>query len=237
MFLRFYSCSSPMASQYDGTPLQASSTLKDDFGGGMRFIRDIMDFQAIVGGVMSVLHPAQYCIMRAALIRAANPGKKNPDGKPVSPVHAIQDVDGLRRILRYWASGFTGLSVISQRESPFHRDGQSPMGMFDLLATIGRTIDPNLRAELPGIGIRFQYNPGTLLSVLSKSVRHGVSASTEERYCLAFFMRERVLRQLGYDQHPWMSDELFLAWLERDDPEKMERIIHLERGGEWKPLI
>ena len=186
---------------------------------------------------MSVLHPAQYCIMRAALVRAANPEKVDPAGKPVPPVHPIQDLDGLRNLLRFWASGFTGLSIISQRESPFHRDGQSPAGMFDLLATIGRTFDPDIRAELPGIGIRFHYNPGTLLSVLSKSVRHGVSMSTQERYCFAFFMRERVLRQLGYQKHPWMSDELFLEWLEREEHEKMEILIHLERGGEWKPLI
>ncbi|EDR02934.1 uncharacterized protein LACBIDRAFT_331944 [Laccaria bicolor S238N-H82] len=144
---------------YDGTPFQASSTLKDGFGGGLWFLHNIIDFQALMGGVMSVLHPAQYCIMQAAFIRAANTGSVNPDRRPPSPIH------------------------------------------------------PDLQVELPGIGIRFHYNLGTLLSVLSKSVRHGVSKSTEERYCFSFFVREWVLHQLRYEEHLWMLDEMFLAWL------------------------
>ena len=153
--------------------------------------------------------------MRGALIQAVDPHLK------ISPGETIQDWSLYREILGNWASGFTGLSVISQRETPFHRDGRSPSTMFDVLATVGKTVDPDIRAELPGIGIRFHYNPGTMLLILSKAIRHGVSISKEERCCLACFVQERVLYQLGSCEEAWMGDELFTAWLELPEYQKV----------------
>lgn len=208
----------------------ASKPLKYNSTGSKRFLRDILDFQALIGGIICALHPVQYSIMRGALIRAADPHLK------ISPGETIEDWSLYREILGTWASGFTGLSVISQRETPFHRDGRSPRTMFDVLATVGKTIDPAIRAELPGIGIRFHYNPGTMLLILSKAIRHGVSVSKEERCCLAFFVRERVLYQLGSREEAWMGDELFTAWLELPEYQKVRRLIDIERGKSWEPI-
>jgi len=217
--------------QYDGTSLGASRPLKYNSAGAKRFLRDILEFQALIGGIICALHPAQYCIMRGALIRAGHPQLKIAEGQ------TIEDWTLYREILGNWASGFTGLSVISQRETPFHRDGRSPCAMFDVLATFGRTIDPDIRAEFPGIGIRFHYNPGTMLLVLSKAIRHGVSVSKEERCCFAFFVRERILHQLGSrGEEVWMGDELFMAWLELEEFHKVRRLIAIERGNAWEPI-
>ena len=209
----------------------ASGPLKNNSAGSKRFLREILDFQALIGGIVFALHPAQYSIMRGALIRAADPNLKIAEGQ------TIEDWTLYREILHTWASGFTGLSVISQRETPFHRDGRSPCNMFDVLATFGKTIDPDIRVELPGIGIRFHYNPGTLLLVLSKTIRHGVSVSKEERWCFAFFLRERILYQLGSrEEEGWMGDELFVAWLELEEYHKVRRLIAIERGKAWEPI-
>ena len=190
-----------------------------------------MEFQALIGGIICALHPAQYSIMRGALIRAGDPNLSIAEGQ------TIEDWTLYREILGTWASGFTGLSVISQRETPFHRDGRSPNTMFDVLATFGKTVDPDIRAELPGIGIRFHYNPGTLLLVLSEPIRHGVSVSKEERWCFAFFVRERILHQLGsQEEDAWMGDELFFAWLELEEYHKIRRLIAIERGRAWNQL-
>ena len=80
--------------------------------------------------------------MRGALIQAVDPHLK------ISPGETIQDWSLYREILGNWASDFTGLSVISQRETPFHRDGQSPSTMFDVLATVGKTMDPDIRNSI-----------------------------------------------------------------------------------------
>ena len=151
----------------------ASGPLKNNSAGSKHFLWEILDFQALIGGIVFALHPAQYSIMRGALICTGDPNLKIAEGQ------TIED----------W-TGFTGLSVISQRETPFHRDGRSPCNMLDVLATFGKTTDPDIHAELPWIGIQFHYNPGTLLLVLSKMIRHGVSVFKEERWCFAFFLRE-----------------------------------------------
>ncbi|EDQ98119.1 uncharacterized protein LACBIDRAFT_336255 [Laccaria bicolor S238N-H82] len=158
---------------YDRTSLGASAALKKNSAGSKRFLRDILEFQALIGGIIFVLHPAQYAIMRGALVRAASPSLQ------IAPGETIEDWELYQEIIGTWASCFTGLSIISQREAPFHRDGRSPPTMFDVLATFGKVVDPDIRAELPGIGIRFHYNPGTILAVLSKAIRHGVSISKE----------------------------------------------------------
>ena len=97
-------------------------------------------------------------------------------------------------------------------------------------------MDPAIRVELPGIGIRFHYNPGSMLLILSKAIRHGVSVSKEERCCLAFFVRERILCQLGSREEAWMGDELFTAWLELEEYQKVRRFIDIERGKSWEPI-
>lgn len=108
--------------------------------------------------------------------------------------------------------------------------------MFDVLATFGMDVDPDIRAELPGIGIRFHYNPGTILAVLSKPIRHGVSVSREARWCFAFFVRERTLYQLGNRQEAWMEDDLFTRWLQLEEYQKVRRFIDIEQGKSWEPI-
>jgi hypothetical protein len=168
--------------------------------------------------------------MRGALIRAADPHLK------ISPGETIEDWSLYREILGSWASGFTGFSVISQRETPSHRDGRSPSTMYDVLATFGKMIDPGIQVELLGIGIQFHYNPGSMLLILSKAIRHGVSVSEEDRCCLAFFVREQILYQLGSREEAWMGDELFTAWLELEEFQKVRRFIDIEQGKFWEPI-
>jgi len=76
-----------------------------------------------------------------------------------------------------------------------------------------------------------------MLLVLSKAIRHGVSVSKEERCCFAFFVRERILHQLGSQgEEVWMGDELFMAWLELEEFHKVRRLIAIERGNAWEPI-
>jgi hypothetical protein len=84
--------------------------LNDNLGSAQRFLREILDFQALMGGVMSVLHPAQYSIMRATLVHTVNSVRSQ--AKPAPPSHSIEDIKGLQNLLQFWGSGFMGLSII-----------------------------------------------------------------------------------------------------------------------------
>ena len=34
----------------------------------------------------------------------------------------------------------------------------------------------------------------------------------------------------------WMGDELFMAWLELEEFQKVRRLIAIERGNAWEPI-
>ena len=58
-----------------------------------------------------------------------------------------------------------------------------------------------------------------------------------KRWCFAFFIRERILHQLGsQEEDAWMGDELFFAWLELEEYHKIRRLIAIERGRAWEPI-
>ena len=152
--------------------MEPSAALKKDNGPGERFLREIIEFQGVIGGIMSVIHPEQHFEGRGAFLsRLHSKAKGTADEACLG-------------------TGFTGLSVISERETLLHHDGQNADWMYDILVNIAADVDPDIQAELPGIGIRFRYNSGTVLSILGKAIRHGVSKTNIDRYCLAFFMRQ-----------------------------------------------
>ena len=174
---------------------------------------------------MSVIHPEQHFEGRGAFISRLN-GKAKGTAEQAS----------FERLMKVWGTGFTGLSVISERETPFHRDGQNADWMYDLLVNIAAEPDPDIRVELPGIGIRFRYHSGMVLLILGKAVRHGVSKTDVDRYCLAFFMRERVSERLGFPHQVMMSEKLFKKWLYLEEPERVKAMLRIQKGGLLLPL-
>jgi len=113
----------------------------------------------------------------------------------------MQDLEDLQEALELWTSIFNGVQIISNRETPIHRDFQSRPEWYDLLVTVGPYKDTVF--ELPGIGIRFAYNSGTVIGLSGKVLRHGVTETEGERICLAYYMRENVQRRLGTNLASW----------------------------------
>lgn len=174
---------------------------------------------------MSVIQPEQHYESHGSLLQCLRPAaSKTPDK------------DRFKRLMKVWGTGFTGLSVISERETPLHHDGQNADWMYDLLVNISDHLDPDIQAELPGIGIRFRYNSGTVLAIQSKVIRHGVSLSNVDRYSLAFFMRAQVSEWLGFAHEVMMSEKLFWKWLSLNEPERVDVMLLIQRGGLLLPL-
>ena len=67
---------------------------------------------ALVGGILSLIHPQQYVIGRMALLKVV----ERPD--------CVSYLSDVKNILRFWASPFTAASVVVNRQTPVHRDIQ-----------------------------------------------------------------------------------------------------------------
>jgi hypothetical protein len=149
---------------------------------------------ALVGGILSLIHPQQYVIGHMALLKVV----ERPD--------CVSYLSDVKNILRFWASPFTAASVVVNRQTPVHRDIQGQHPWMDMLLTYG----PNqgARMELCSLGVRLSYEPGTMVAICGKVVPHGVSDCVGERACIAYYMRDMVHARLQIPAGTWMNTYL-----------------------------
>jgi hypothetical protein len=113
----------------------------------------------------------------------------------------------LSDVVELWYCIFNGASVISNRETPMHRDNFSRCQWYDLLTTVGPYQEAIL--ELPGVGLRFKYASGTVVGLCGRILRHGVSDADGERICVAHYMRENVQRRLNTEMAGWNTWDFY----------------------------
>ncbi|EAU90730.2 hypothetical protein CC1G_03999 [Coprinopsis cinerea okayama7 len=154
------------------TPLKSKS--------GIKFVDEMEESLALVGAILSVVHPELYEI-----------GCHVMNEMRVADESQVKYPEQVHRVLKTWASPFTALSLIINRETIQHRDTSGPRYGMDILVTGGRY--ENGRFETPGLGLRWAYDPGTLVALLGKILLHGVAPVNGERWCLAHFWRERLV--------------------------------------------
>ncbi|KAF8833841.1 hypothetical protein BDN67DRAFT_916160 [Paxillus ammoniavirescens] len=75
-------------------------------------------------------------------------------------------------LLECWPSVFSTSSVIVNHETPFHRDHNSRVQWFDLLASIG--CYPGSVFDMTTLGTACYYPPGSVIGISGNLVRHGV---------------------------------------------------------------
>jgi hypothetical protein len=92
---------------------------------------------ALCSGLFAILHPEQDSLGRKAL--------------SLLGATTIQDPDNLAGAIENWPAPFSGISVISNRETPIHQDTGGQCAWYDLLVTVGEY--NNGRFELPGVDI------------------------------------------------------------------------------------
>jgi hypothetical protein len=151
------------------------------------FLHSIARPAAIASAALCLMHPEQY-----------SEGLKN--------MSALQDraLSGelpIWHILEHWASVFTALSLISNRETPYHRDPLSRAQWFDILTSTG--CYPSVRMSLPSLGMEVEYAPGVMLGMSGRMVRHGVRRVDGDRICVAWYMRESVHKYTGIERGEW----------------------------------
>jgi hypothetical protein len=155
---------------------------------GLAWVQSMERTTAFLGAVLAVAHPATFQTGMECVKAIGN-------SKKVAKTETLKDLMGV------WSSPFTTTSLMSNRDSPLHRDvGASPTCM-DLLVSVGSY--PSGEFHVPGLGLRLWYRPGTVIGLLGRMVRHGAVAFGG-RLCFAQYLRERVLQALEIPAPDWV---------------------------------
>lgn len=145
----------------------------------------ISESNAIVSAILAVIHPRLHEAGWQTIKRL----RDTPEIEP-------QDV------LSRWASAFSGVSVISNRRTPAHRDDGSRYNWYDILATLGSY--RNCKLKLPGLEFEMDYGPGTVVGVAGKVLQHEVSGFEGDRVCYAYWMKNNVHEWAKVPASEWM---------------------------------
>jgi hypothetical protein len=143
---------------------------------------------------MSIVHPELYAVGIKCL-KAINEGG-----------HSIYKGEVLAAVLKLWSSPFTAMTVISNRDTPYHRDNGSAHEWLDIMVALGEY--ENGRIEFPGLGMRFKYDPGTVVAFTGRVLRHGANCPGD-RACIVHHMKERVVEELGITKPSWANQSLY----------------------------
>ena len=154
---------------------------------------------ALIGGIMSIVHPELYAVGIKCL-KAINEGR-----------HSIYKGKALAVVLKLWSSPFTAMTVISNRDTPYHRDNGSAHEWLDIMVALGEY--ENGQIEFPGLGMRFKYDPGTVVAFTGRVLRHGANCPGD-RACIVHHMKERVVEELGITKPSWANQSLYSRNLE-----------------------
>ncbi|KAG2351373.1 hypothetical protein BDR07DRAFT_1319906 [Suillus spraguei] len=144
---------------------------------GDKYLSAIARPAVIASAALRVMHPRQYWEGLTNIVSL---------GAMANDMHLHQISDKLGK----WSSVFCALSIISNRETPFHRDSLSRMQWFDVLTSVGRYC--HARMSLPSLQIELKYDPGVMVGMSGRAVRHGVHKVDGDRICWAWYMRDNV---------------------------------------------
>lgn len=174
------------AQQYQGPQFQLKSSASLRIGSGAAHTRQwlaaMMSSSLLLSAMLAVMHPDQYVMCRACIKRL--------------PSHC-DDAEALN----WWYSLFNGVQIISNRETPLHRDNGTQLPWLDVLATVGPYRGGTF--HLPGIGLDLKYSSGTVIGLCGRLLRHGVSGVDGERICVAYFMRSNVQQRVDTKLAQW----------------------------------
>lgn len=166
----------------------------------VQYLRNDHESLSLLGAVLALIHPQQAAI-GLSVLRGFQKNLIHTNTKDLGPVRLL------------YPSPCTAFSIISNRESLLHRDGKGYSPYYDVIATLGDYTDG--RFEVPGIGLRFKYNPGTIVGICGKVLAHGVGEVDGDRFCLVQYFHRRVLDVIAQKysvnlrEQEWMTqDEL-----------------------------
>jgi hypothetical protein len=155
---------------------------------------------ALLGAILAIMHP-RLAVRAFSILRRIQNG---------AIINEATNSLGAVRVL--WLSPFTAFSLISNRETQLHRDAKGFSPFYDILTTLGEYT--NGRLEVPGIGLRFQYNPGTIVGICGKVLAHGVAEVDGDRFCHVQYFHHRVLDLISTG---FSTNQAYEGWMRQED--------------------
>jgi hypothetical protein len=154
--------------------------------GAHLWLSEMFEASALLSAILRVIHPALYECGRETIQRLHQHAELQP-------------------ALEKWPSVFNAVTILSNRETPLHRDNHSRPQWYDMLTPVGPYQQAVL--DLPGVGLKLAYESGTVVGLSGKVLRHGVKACDGERICLAYYMRDKVHERMGTEAGQWMKHQ------------------------------
>lgn len=148
---------------------------------------DATESIALISASMSILHPGLYAAGMQCMYALGT----------------VEEDPLVRSTMETWPSIFNAIQIISNRETPRHRDPQTRCEWFDLLCTLGTYITADLFLE--GLGLKLDYQPGTLVAISGRLIPHSVGKCPPDRVCYAFYMRNALHKRFGVENPGWMK--------------------------------
>ncbi|KIJ63885.1 hypothetical protein HYDPIDRAFT_91813 [Hydnomerulius pinastri MD-312] len=142
----------------------------------------------LVDALLTIVHPELY--RRSSAVR--------------EQLLADEEIMDLHELIRAWPTLFTAISVVYNRETPFHRDSKLVPQWYDLFLSVGSYTDAVL--ELPTLGIHAHYMPGTAALFSGLLLRHGVSPVDQgDRIGYVFYMRPSMFHFASISLGKWVK--------------------------------
>jgi hypothetical protein len=166
---------------------------------GAAFVKAITDAEAVLDCVAAIVCPELHSISLCAI------------DKLKSGEHLSKWDD----IVKQWPCVFSGIEVISNRVTPLHRDPKAAPTMYDFLVSAGNHQEAWL--DLPDVNAKLAYNPGTVVAVCGRVLRHGVEKWIGgERICFAHFIRDAVHQRLGLPRPDWVKSSQYVQLMDKE---------------------
>jgi hypothetical protein len=155
---------------------------------GAEWIAAMEETNTLLGAVLGVIHPPTFTT-----------GTKCVHG--IEQRSEIMKRENLNELLSVWTSPCVAGSIISNRNTPIHRDNGATYGSMDLLASVGDFNDG--RFQVPSLGYEFLFSSGAVFALLGRILPHAAEV-TGERVCVAQYLRENILETLGVEEPHWI---------------------------------
>lgn len=117
----------------------------------------------------------------------------------------------LENVLK-WSSIFSGITVITNRKTKYHKDRGGHDSVFDLLLSCGTHSCCKLNVK--ELKLSFSYNPGTVVALNGSFLHHGVDGWTGgDRICYAHYMKKKVHERTGVKEVAWQNIKDFQGFI------------------------
>ncbi|KIJ12098.1 hypothetical protein PAXINDRAFT_83487, partial [Paxillus involutus ATCC 200175] len=137
-----------------------------------KWLDDMLIPLSVLSAALAIMHLDLYVAGRESIIKLyEGQGPRDPE---------------MAALLECWPLVFSASSVIVNRETPFHRDHNSRVQWFDLLASIG--CYPGSVFDMPTLGTACYYPPGSVIGISGNLVCYGVARTDGDCLCLASYM-------------------------------------------------